>query len=454
MHAAPQQLADLLSFEDKSASLVAHLNLSRPPNKAELQFALLFAAIDKNDDEQRDGISGFEQGLVSQEFVRRLFDFLTADSKEEGLEQIMEIVGNSFSRRDDAINKFFTLSFDGDCLERSVPVNQLRAKYISSTTKSPNCIVVQCFAKSDTLQLVLESLLNTTSSVECNLVILQDSLINAKSADRYIDEHQKVGNLLEDFSPLLLKKFSGLSIFKNRENLGTALSCRLAIDLALKQSENFLFLEDDCVVAPDAIDFFAASIEKISVSGDIWFASCESPFFNAADRTVSPTLINKVRQISEIEALMHLYTLKAFVPSTCFISKESIWERVRDYRCMPRGPESLSRQLRKWNKRTLLPVIPRGSDIGMSHPLGYSTRNKGEGNVKEQKNVLTTSKQFEFCELSLSKISPSLGGLLYQATSLCNEDALTQLSNYLFEPHQEAKFGGAKPYENNSKSLA
>lgn len=442
---AQQRLAGQLSTESEAASISVLLQLSHPPSKAELNFAKLFSSLNCSVDEKRKGLRDFQDRIISVDFLRQLFVFLTEGNTEEGLRVIKEILGYHFSSRDDAISIFFKTSFEGCCLEEAVSVNRQRKRYLALEQREDFCIVIQCFAKNDTLSIVFDSLLANTSNIDCNLVIIQDSPINAKGEQKYIEGHKNVKNLIEDTLPDLFRKFSGISVIRNNENLGTAITCVKSIDAAVQQHENFLFLEDDCILAPDAINFFAAAAKIISIDSDIWFASCESPFFNAADRPISAETFKKVTQIAENYELDKLFTLKDFVPSTCFISNSKIWEKVRDYRCMPRGPESLSKQLKKWQKQTLLPAIPRASDVGMNHPLGYSTTKKGEGNVKEQKNVLAFSKKDISIAVELQQIDRKFGSLLYQATSLLKDDAIEFLlkKNSIFDLQKSIGKGGS-----------
>jgi hypothetical protein len=115
-----------------------------------------------------------------------------------------------------------------------------------------------------------------------------------------------------------------------------------------------------------------------------------------------------------------------FVPSTCFMTTREIWKICANIRSFTRGPESLTQFLKPLERKTLAPLVPRASDVGMLHELGYSVAMLGAENVKEIKQTYLLSDG----QLDLEKIKHFKGdaGLLYSASVLLDEKSISRLN--------------------------
>jgi hypothetical protein len=78
-------------------------------------------------------------------------------------------------------------------------------------------------------------------------------------------------------------------------------------------------------------------------------------------------------------------------------------------------------------RKTVSPLVPRASDIGMQHELGYSVTLMGRNNVKETKTTyLMAEGSFEPKE---STLFVGNSDLLYAATSVLKTEHLEVFSN-------------------------
>lgn len=277
--------------------------------------------------------------------------------------------------------------------DRAKRINEDRDVILKGKMRGKYAIALQTFCKADTLQEVLESLLKCNNENNFHLYIIQD-VPNESHASKYQEGFQKVQDTLVRYMPELMEKFEKLCVVTNKENLGTAPTCRKILDIICCDYDGFLFLEDDCVITKDALQLAKYLLEnKIGLNTLHWFGSCESTFFNNAEGHEINLSTVKDRVIKQ--DLHHALYDVEFVPSTCFITRKEVWEQLKEYRSFPKGPESLTAYINTLGKKTILPVVPRARDVGMTHELGYSVLNLGSDGVKERKAHYLDSDQFE-----------------------------------------------------------
>lgn len=302
------------------------------------------------------------------------------------LDELFSYLEKSSFESETLMRLFIDKSVEIDEFDRASIVNSKR-DVIKKGTNSPYAIAIQCFNKADVLENVFKNLLNCTATVNFELVILQDMYLDS-DAEKYSKGWSDVRNILKIYHPLLMEKFSSVTTIYNKENFGTAPSCRKLLNYTSKVYEGFIFLEDDCLLSKDALILTEEFLKNHINENAYWFATCESINFDAKKYNVSEEEMESIlSKIENIEDLKSLYGELNFVPSTCFITKREIWNKVENIRAFIRGPESLSKFLVGMNKKTIFPLIPRASDIGMLHALGYSVKHLTLAGVKEFKNT-------------------------------------------------------------------
>ena len=339
-----------------------------------------------------DAIEAAERGLQSSANNRWgnkvYFDALReAGRHREAFEKFRRFIESSEEHEQEKewfIEKATELGY----FEIAARMNETRAKIAKLPSAPRYALALQCFVKADTLAKVLDSFLHLDSSRDFSLVILQDNNIaNASGKDRRKEENE-VRQLIGSYIPALSEQFFSVELLRNFTNLGTAPSCRRLLDHVARTHDGFLFVEDDCPLDRSALEWTRYHLENnIRVEGS-WFVSCESICFDAADRAVNAETLQLLQKIASHNVLSHAYSHIDFVPSTCFATRTEFWRLCANARSFTRGPESLSILMKQFGKKTIVPIVPRASDIGMKHELGYSVNNLGESNVKENKNVV------------------------------------------------------------------
>jgi tetratricopeptide (TPR) repeat protein len=301
---------------------------------------------------------------------------------------------------------------------------------IRNVSKSPKyALALQCFCKADTLERVFESLMALTNCDNFALVILQDSVVNSPKADRYAAGAAAVQKSLEAWHPKLLRKFYSVEYLQNPVNLGTAPSCRRLLDHVCAKYEGFLFIEDDCILAPSALAWTEYHIRHNLALDSRWFTSCESIFFDREERVLTAEAKDRLQTLAATAQLRNAYILVDLVPSTCFATTAEIWGHAAQLRSCTRGPETLNHYVKSKSIQTIMPVVPHAEDIGMLHELGYSVANMGFENVRERKGTYLLA-QGEFDE-TLCRVYDGSKDILYGATSKLYNHSIAVLEKEL-----------------------
>lgn len=298
---------------------------------------------------------------------------------------------------------------------RSQEVN-LKRGVIKNSGNSSYCIAIQCFNKVDLLEEVFNRLLICTHSGNFELVILQDMYME-NDKEKYHEGWSAVRSLISSYHSALSKKFGTVTTIFNNTNFGTAPSCRKLLNYVAKVYEGFIFIEDDCLLSKDALVLTEEFINSHIDEDNNWFATCESINFDAQKYDIPKSEVDSIlSNINNIDTLKDLYCKLDFVPSTCFITKSSIWNKISNIRAFIRGPESLSKYLLMSNKKTLFPLVPRASDIGMLHELGYSVKHLTLAGVKEYKNIYYLP-DYEHLEIQLKLAEKKVVDSIYAETT-------------------------------------
>ncbi len=254
-------------------------------------------------------------------------------------------------------------------------------------------IVIQAFARADRIKELLDSLELAHGRDSCNLVICIDSAVNSRNPQKYSAPNEDVIASIAARTPSLLESYRNVTISKNPVNLGTALTAQRACDLGFKLSDNIIFFEEDCIVAPGTINWFRFGLRKLRNEGTFWFVAGESPFFDSKGKAVPPEILAIAQRVANIESVRTTYIEENYVPSTCFATTFDIWKQVRSVRGLPRGAEHISTYLTENRMKTILPSVPFVKDVGMQDELGYSVAKLGKEGVKEAKTVYVMNEE-------------------------------------------------------------
>jgi hypothetical protein len=277
-----------------------------------------------------------------------------------------------------------------DRLQLALDMNARRAVIQPDPPKS-YAVAIQCFNKPDTLDKVLAALVRCDETEAFDLVIGQDNAVGSAKQATYSRPAEEVRAVIGKWIPELLNKFNSVEVKLGSRNRGTAPTCRQLLDHVTSKYDGFVFLEDDCVFSKDALRWAHYHLQYSLGIDTYWFASCESIFFDSKGNATSEEKIQLLQEYARRNDVHSTYVEINFVPSTCFITTREVWEKARGVRSFPHGPESLNKYLKSSEKKTLAPVVPRASDIGMLHELGFSVAILGRSHVKEIKETYLTS---------------------------------------------------------------
>jgi hypothetical protein len=315
-------------------------------------------------------------------------------------------------------------------------INETRSVIRDSFPRPKFAVAIQCFNKHDTLEAVFSALIKCRGSRDFGLVLVQDSALNSKKEAVYTPEVEKVAETISRWIPVLADHFNSVEFLKNPTNKGTAPTCRRLLDRVAQSYDGFLFIEDDCLLAEDALEWSCFHLENSISPLGYWFATCESIFFDSRSATPGVDQIAALGQIARSTSIRARYIDLDFVPSTCFITTTQIWNMCASVRSFTRGPESLNSFVAKYGHKTLFPLVPRASDIGMLHAFGYSVSVLGADKVKEIKNTYLQSEG----PLRKDEICPYDGNrdVLFGASVRFHQPHINRLLSQLEDPSSAA----------------
>jgi tetratricopeptide (TPR) repeat protein len=210
----------------------------------------------------------------------------------------------------------------------AAPMNEMR-KVIAEDRALPRyALAVQCFSKSDTLEKVFASLIECRGTKEYGLIILQDNADGSRKRDVYEQAAESVRLTLGKWLPKLMLAFDSVEIILNPNNKGTAPSCRRLLDRVCERFDGFLFIEDDCLLSPDALEWSSYHLGSSISPTNFWFGTCESIFFDASRTAPSPEQVELLSRYARSPEVRATYIGLDFVPSTCFLTTKQIWRMV------------------------------------------------------------------------------------------------------------------------------
>ncbi len=341
------------------------------------------------------------------------------DQHERALSSLSEFVNNN-PRNLQGLNMLVTEYAEKGYFDNALIYNEARLVSLPKS-RSRKALAIQCFAKPDTLVDLFSSILDQQST-DWSLIVWQDGLVGSKQSDRYAADAIAVSSVIDRYLPLLGTRFADIRVVRSEANLGTAPSCKRLLDLSFESNDYVVFFEDDCILAPSALQWFDGASALLSDSN--WFVAGESPFFNSGSVEVSLQMTEKFSALARSPEIASKFVLDDFVPSTCFATTAEIWKKCGDVRGLPRGALNISSYMKRNGGRTIFPTVSYVKDVGMHHENGYSVMMLGKGGVKEVKNQFVTSESFSISDLRELEISRHL---LFKATSRLDSVSLETL---------------------------
>lgn len=279
-------------------------------------------------------------------------------------------------------------------------------------------VAVQCFAKVGTLQRCLDALMKCRGAQDFTLFILQDALEGSKKPDVYERGHAQVRAAIAEALPALVDRFFAVSVLQNRVNMGTTGSCRRLLDHVAEHTSGFVFLEDDCILAPDALEWVGFHMDNTITPHEAMIGACESIFFDARKKTIRPDQREALTSVARRPEVRWAHTLQQFVPSTCFFTTSEIWDEISSIRGFPRGDFNLTHYMRQTGRSCIMPTVPRAADIGMLDEMGYSVNTLGRDAVAEVKNCYVMSLDEELDPTRMKLYEGHIGHLFDASVNL------------------------------------
>jgi hypothetical protein len=282
-----------------------------------------------------------------------------------------------------------------------------------------NALIIQCFAKPDTLDGLLQSLLTAADIEKFHLIFWRDLPKPDASGDR-LHKTSAVTTLIEDFAARHRSKFASTQIHANQLPTGTCATCKASIDFAARDHDFIVFSEDDTVFSKDALIWLLKLSETDLLDRpDVLALAGESIYFDAREKSVSGQFRENAIAYAKAHDLASTYVDLKFMPSTFFATTAAKWRIFAEMRGGKTGAADLAIHCKNNNIGAIFPVVPRIKDIGMTHPDGYSVATRGGAqNVEERKNTYLTSDDLPSITGALRPFDGDRDNLFWRSTML------------------------------------
>jgi len=286
-----------------------------------------------------------------------------------------------------------------------------------------SAIVVQCFAKPDTLAGLCASLLQCEGTRDFHLIFWSDAPGAGHNAERHAAQNLLVKAQLAAFITDNQQNFASVSLLGNERNLGTCATCAAALNYAFAVHEFVIFTEDDTVFARDALQWFTALHELAVLDRpEILALAGESIYFDARAEALAEGYAARAAAAAGARGLTSDYVQHNFVPSTCFATTRAKWGVFGGLRGQPRGDEDVCQLCREQDLHCVFPVVARVKDVGMLHADGYSVAVLGAENVREIKNTYLMADDLPARQGAPRPYAGSLGRLFEESVKMAGFD--------------------------------
>lgn len=253
-------------------------------------------------------------------------------------------------------------------------------------------LVVQCFAKCDTLLGLCKSLMLCHGHEQIDLIFWSDSPVEGRQQEKYIPLCADVQIYLDNFIEKESGHFKSITRRQNDVNLGPYKTCEIALDFAFSRHYFVIFAEDDVIFARDALDWFdVIRKHQVFAAEENWAITGEAIFFDARDKHISPERVAATSGKVLKQKLNIFYVIHNFLPSTCFATTREKWVKFGQTRGQSIGDVEVCRRCQEEGRYCIFPVVPRVKDIGMLHDNGYSVMIHSKEGVSEAKNTYILS---------------------------------------------------------------
>ena len=286
----------------------------------------------------------------------------------------------------------------------------------------PISVVIQCFAKTDTLKGLLDSLLGCEGHRDVDLTIWQDSAYGSRREEEFTGAATEVHAFVIDFISEHGRRFRTLDYRLNERNLGPYGTCKVALDHAFSKHEFAILIEDDILLSSDALLWFD-KVYRLGLlhDGRNWAIAGQSIFFDSRGRDVDQDFVATASRFALEQNLVNQFTVHQFVPSACFATTRRWWAEFRSTRGEPRGDVLLCNRTKEEGWGCVFPIVPRAKDVGMLHDYGFSVTIHSKDGVQAITTPYLTSEAL----LSERAVRPSDleqfegdAGLLFRQTTL------------------------------------
>lgn len=253
-------------------------------------------------------------------------------------------------------------------------------------------IVIQNFNKPDTLEALCDSLRGCENRHQFDLIFWSDVAEGSANEGRYQQKTAEVRRFIRSFSADHGDQFRSISRRANPVNYGCYKTCRIAIDSAFEDHDFVILSEDDCIFAPDALNWFSSMRTSAAYLDDsVWAIAGESIFFDGQRVTPDARLIKAAKNHAIANGLWEKFISFKWVPSSCFATSRRKWMQFAATRGAINGDVEVCHRCEAEQKKCLFPVVARVKDTGMLHPDGYSVSIHSSENVSEIKNCYLMS---------------------------------------------------------------
>ena len=269
-------------------------------------------------------------------------------------------------------------------------------------------IAVQAFNKAESVLGTLDSIARSRGSDKYRLVILQDACSGSAATEKYRSAWAETTHAIEAWISRNKDHFVSVRFNRSEENNGPYRTAERLINCALKDSESVIFLEDDIIFEPDAIEWFEKALtHPMFLRPNVWAIAGESRFFDSYRHSPSDSDVSRALELAESANLIDKFVYLDFVPSSCFATTREKWAEFGDTRGTIRGDRAVVDRCLAEGKVCFWPVIARCRDTGMHHPLGYSVRWRGLNHAKFKNSYVVSgmlkSKAGNLAELTTSQ---------------------------------------------------
>ncbi len=259
--------------------------------------------------------------------------------------------------------------------------------------------LLQTFNKVEHLESIYDNLTTQISKCDSNkhefrILIIQDNIIGStkEKDENYLKNYRKVIEINERLS-----KKERTEYYLNDKNLKPCLTVSNGIDYIFTKykSDFFVALEDDLILSNNFVEYFIYIFENMFDKDNILYVAAESVFFDSRKNSVT-TLDKKLNiDLINLFQLEKFYTTFNFLPSTNFGTNLIGWNAIREVRRTqnPSGATMVQSLFKELEYQTIMPIVPRCKDVGMTDTLGYSTLYHGN-NVQEVKNTFILSETY------------------------------------------------------------